>query len=496
MSELPHQLYRAADVRALDRIAIGQHGIPGLTLMTRAGAAVFGAVRRRWPRARRLAVVCGSGNNAGDGYVVARLARAAGWQVDVYQIGERGRLTGDALAAFTALGGAGVAPQPLAGQRLDQVDVVIDALLGIGLDREVTGAWRAAIEAINASGRPVVAIDVPSGLDADTGAVMGVAVRAALTVTLIGLKRGLFTGAGPACCGEVVFDALQVPDEAYQHVGCDTHRFAAHRIAELLPPRPRDAHKGCFGHVLVVGGDDGMPGAVRMAGAAAARIGAGLVTLATRAAHAPALTQARPELMCHGVETAPQLRALMARATVIAIGPGLGRSDWSAQMLAQALDSRLPLVLDADALNLLAAAPERRANWVLTPHPGEAARLLAIATARVQQDRFAAARALQQRYGGVTVLKGAGTLVCDGEGPLTLCDAGNPGMAGGGMGDVLTGVIAGLIAQQLAPRAAAAAGVWLHAAAADAAARRGGERGMLASDLMPHLRRLVNPGRV
>ncbi len=481
-------------MRVLDRIAIEQHAIPGLTLMTRAGTAVFAALRRRWPRARRLAVVCGVGNNAGDGYVVARLAREAGWQVAVCLIGDKTRLAGDALAACHALGSAGVAPQPFEADAIDQADVVVDALFGTGLDREATGEWRAAIEAINGSGRPVVAIDIPSGLNADTGAVMGVAVRAAATVTFIGLKRGMFTGSGPARCGEIVFDDLQVPRDTYQHVECGTLRFDARQIPGLLPPRSRDAHKGHFGHVLIIGGDSGMPGAVCMAGEAAARVGAGLVTLATRTAHAAAIVQARPELMCHGVDAAADLRRLFARATVIAIGPGLGQSEWSRRMFAQVLDSGLPLVVDADALNILAAEPVRRDNWVLTPHPGEAARLLSISTATVQADRFAAVRVLQERYGGVSVLKGAGTLIGGGDGPLILCDAGNPGMASGGMGDVLTGVIAGLVAQQLALSLAASTGVWLHASAADAAARHDGERGVLASDLMPHLRRLVNPG--
>lgn len=258
-----------------------------------------------------------------------------------------------------------------------------------------------------------------------------------------------------------------------------------------LPPRARASHKGDYGHVLVVGGDHGMAGAVRLAGEAAARTGSGLVSIATRAAHAAVIAAACPELLCHGVECARDLRVLLQRASVVAIGPGLGQSAWAHDMLAAVLQMRLPRVVDADALNLLAQEPMQCDHWVLTPHPGEAARLLDMTTKQVQADRLQAAQALQQRYGGVCVLKGAGTLVCTSE-SVAICEAGNPGMASGGMGDVLTGVIAGLLAQGLSLVDAACAGVYIHAKAGDRAAQEG-ERGLLASDVMPHLRKLVNP---
>jgi NAD(P)H-hydrate epimerase len=258
-----------------------------------------------------------------------------------------------------------------------------------------------------------------------------------------------------------------------------------------LPPRARASHKGDYGHVLVVGGDHGMAGAVRLAGEAAARTGSGLVSIATRAAHAAVIAAACPELLCHGVECARDLRVLLQRASVVAIGPGLGQSAWAHDMLAAVLQMRLPRVVDADALNLLAQEPMQCDHWVLTPHPGEAARLLGMTTKQVQADRLQAAQALQQRYGGVCVLKGAGTLVCTSE-SVAICEAGNPGMASGGMGDVLTGVIAGLLAQGLSLVDAACAGVYIHAKAGDRAAQEG-ERGLLASDVLPHLRKLVNP---
>lgn len=495
MSELPSALYRAAQVRELDRIAIQTFGIPGLTLMERAGRATFAALRRRWPEARRLAVLCGTGNNGGDGFVVARLAHEAGLVVEVLQVGDAARLAGDALAAAEALRAAGVEPRNFGPGRFPEADVVVDALFGTGLEREVTGVWREAVGAINASGAGVVAVDIPSGLHADTGAVLGAAVRAQVTVTFIGLKQGLFTAMGPDHCGTVLFDDLQVPPGVYASVTPAARRIRPEDLAVRLAPRPRGAHKGDHGHVLVVGGERGMAGAARMAGEAAARVGSGLVTVATRPEQAAVLAGVRPELMCHGVEGPRDLLPLLRRATVVAIGPGLGRSRWAQGLFTAVLDTKLPLVVDADALNLLAAEPVARGNWVLTPHPGEAARLLGSASQAVQADRFSAVAQLAQRYRAVAVLKGAGTLVQAEDGAVWLCDRGNPGMATGGMGDVLTGVIAGLAGQGLPLAEAAWAGVHLHAVAGDAAARDG-ERGMLALDLMPHLRRAANPAGV
>ncbi|MFP4160471.1 MAG: NAD(P)H-hydrate dehydratase, partial [Ectothiorhodospira sp.] len=325
------------------------------------------------------------------------------------------------------------------------------------------------------------------------GAVLGRAVRARATVTFIGLKRGLFTGEGREYGGQVHFDDLAVPAAVYGGMAPTAHRADAGGL-QHLPRRRRGAHKGDFGHVLVVGGAPGMPGAVRMAAEAAARVGAGLVSVATHAGHAALIPLARPEVMAHGVTVPGDLDPLLERATVVAVGPGLGQGDWGRALLERVLAWEGPRVLDADALNLLAGAPQRRGDWVLTPHPGEAGRLLGWSTARVQADRPAAAAALQTRYGGVCVLKGSGTLVHDGHG-LTVCTGGNPGMASGGMGDVLTGVLAGAMAQGLAdtPGETAVLGVCAHARAADAAAGEGGERGLLASDLFPCLRGVMNP---
>ncbi|HEY8555520.1 MAG TPA: NAD(P)H-hydrate dehydratase [Burkholderiales bacterium] len=481
---LPTSLYSAAQVRELDRRAIETHGIPGAELMQRAGAAVYEALRVRFPRARRIAVVCGPGNNGGDGYVVARLAKEAGLEVSVLTLG-RPPAANDAAAMRVQAEAAGVPIAPFAASGFAGVDVIVDALLGTGLQRDVEGEWRGAIEAINASGRPVIAVDVPSGLNADTGAVMGAAVRASLTVSFIGLKAGVFTGDGPDHAGAVLFDDLGVPSAVYENLAPLAHRLAPEELRELVHRRPRNAHKGSFGHVLVVGGGRGMPGAARLCGEAALRAGAGLVTLAVHPENAAAAA-ARPELLVYGIRSAEELAPLFARATVVALGPGLGTDAWARSVWEAALAAGRPLVVDADALNLLAESPRAVSDAVLTPHPGEAARLLASSSAAVQRDRFAAARALVARYRVPCVLKGAGSLVAC-EDRVWLCDRGNPGMASAGMGDVLTGVVAALRAQGLSAPDAARLGVWLHAAAGDDAAGDG-EAGLIASDLYPHLR--------
>ena len=439
-------------------------------------------------------MVCGGGNNAGDGYVVARLARQTGLDVRALTLANPDDLRGDALTAWQDACAAGVPTTIFTAAGLADAELLVDAILGTGLEREVSGIWREAVEAMNAHPADSLALDIPSGLHADTGAILGAAIQAAATITFIGLKQGLFTGQGPACCGEVSFTDLGAPPDIYPAIHPACWRYAGEDLPALLPKRWRSAHKGHFGHVLVIGGELGLAGAARMAGEAAGRCGAGLISVATRAAHAGLQAVVRPELMFHGIENPDDLAPLFDRATVVAIGPGLGRGDWGRDMLRAALASDKPLVVDADGLNLLAAEPTYRENWILTPHPGEAARLLKMTPAEVEADRFAAVEDLALRFGGVAVLKGAGSLIASKtDGLVALCAAGNPGMASGGMGDVLTGVIAALAAQGFSLFPAARAGVHLHGQAGDLAAGAGGERGLLATDLLPFLRQLVNP---
>lgn len=482
-------LYRAEQVREMDRYVIETLGISGLTLMTRAGKAAFEVMVMNWPAARTVVIVCGAGNNAGDGYVVARCALEAGLDVRLFSVADAARLEGDARAVCEEYlqGGGEIHSMPEGG--LPDCDVTVDALLGTGLDREVRGGFGDAIRAVNQATSGVLALDIPSGLHADTGIPMGCAVRADMTVTFIGLKQGLFTAEARDYTGDIMFDDLQVPGQVYQ-----TQKASAELLADpekALKSRPRSSHKGNNGHLLLLGGDLGYSGAIRMAAEAGARTGAGLVSVASRHQHAPLLNLMQPELMCRGVETKDELVELQARANVIAVGPGLGRSEWSTRMWAAVLETGLPMVVDADALTLLAGSPLRRDNWVLTPHPGEAGRLLQSDAAAVQRDRFGAACRIQAEYGGVCVLKGAGTIVCSAA-RTTVCTYGNPGMASGGTGDVLTGVIGGLVAQGFSLEQAAGIGVVVHARAGDIAAEQG-ERGLLATDLLPVLRRLVNP---
>jgi ADP-dependent NAD(P)H-hydrate dehydratase / NAD(P)H-hydrate epimerase len=487
---LPTPLYSTAQVRALDRYAIESLGVPGYVLMKRAGEAALRYLRTRWPTAHRIVIVCGGGNNGGDGYVLARFAQAAGLTVTVLAASPVETLRGDALQACRDYQASGGRIQPFAAAHLAEGDVIVDALLGTGLSSAVRVEAAAIIHAINDAQRPVFALDVPSGLDSDRGIPLGAAVRAASTVCFVALKTGLFVGDGPDFSGSVFFDDLEILVPATQEFRPRLERIGEAEVARALPPRARAANKGDFGHVLIVGG--GMPGAVRLAGEACLRVGAGLVTVGVTPGNGAAIIAGCPELICLSLTDDGAWADALERADVIAIGPGLGRTDWAREALDRVLGCHKPLVVDADALNLLSAAPRRRDDWILTPHPGEAGRLLGTSAKAVQQDRLAALDTLLERYGGTVVLKGAGTLVATAGAIPGLCERGNPGMATAGAGDVLTGAIAGILAQCRDAPGAARAAVWVHAMAGDSAARSGGERGLLASDIARELRTWVN----
>jgi ADP-dependent NAD(P)H-hydrate dehydratase / NAD(P)H-hydrate epimerase len=498
-------LYTAQQVRELDRRAIaglpdiGEAGIPGIQLMKRAGKSVLATVLECWPHPEHITVYCGSGNNGGDGYIVAALAQLRQIPVTVIQVGDHRSLQGDARLAydFAKAQSVGMFPFDKVKNRTLEQGVIVDALLGIGFIGALRAPFDGVIAQINRSALPVVAVDIPSGLNSDSGCAGSPCVKADLTVSFIGLKRGLFTADGPEHCGEIFFDDLDVPPEIYESVPAEVKKLDLDALLELLPARARNTHKGHYGHVLVVGGDGGYGGAVLMAAETAARCGAGLVSVATQAEHIPALLARCPEVMGHAVENHHSLLPLLQKASVIVIGPGLGATPWSEQLLyhtvqyARANDT--PLVMDADALNLLALGRVVKAlpgQVLLTPHPGEAARLLATDTGHIQRDRFAAAKTLQEKYGATVVLKGAGTLIA--ASGLSLCPYGNPAMATGGMGDVLSGVLGGLLAQHLSLQQAAELAVCLHGRAADILADEKGERGLLATDLIPVIHRLMN----
>ncbi|MGI9205521.1 MAG: NAD(P)H-hydrate dehydratase [Woeseiaceae bacterium] len=488
---LPAEIYSVASVRNMDRTAINDAGIAGYTLMNRAGLFAFEAAASAYPQARRWQVICGGGNNGGDGYVVARLAAEKGITVSAVALSPPASLRGDAATAyadFTALGGVTVGFE----DKLDaESELLVDGLLGSGLERELQGAYAQVVDAMNAHNAPVLALDIPTGLHADTGRALGRAVSADITVTFVGLKAGLFLHDGPDYVGSLMYSGLAIPDDCRAGEVPVLRRIDSAVIRQALPVRPRTAHKGDFGRVLIVGGAPGMPGAVRICGEAALRAGAGAVTIATHPTHSAVVPASRPELMCSGVATASDLEPLLENADVVAIGPGLGTDDWSQGLFAAAAGCGRPQVVDADALNLLASDPRVCEQAILTPHPGEAGRLLGKTAAGIQADRPAALLNLAARYGSTVVLKGAGSLVSSGTGIPWLCCAGNPGMAAPGMGDALTGIIVSLLAQGLTAEMASVVGVQVHAEAGDAAAAAG-ERGLLASDLVNHIRARVN----
>ena len=438
--------------------------------------------------------------------MVARLARQAKLNVTLIQLGNADSISGDALLSKQEYAKSGGVSSSFDSEQVNvellDSDVIVDAIFGTGLSRNVGGDYLTAIEAVNNSAKAaatkVIAIDIPSGLAADTGAIFGNCIKADLTVTFVGLKRGLFTGQAREYTGEIAFDALSIPVEAYQQLeAVKTVQIIPDSILQQqLKPRPKCSHKGHFGHVLLIGSDEGMTGAIGLAAEASLRCGAGLVSVATHPSHASTLNLGRPEIMVHGIEKADALKPLLEKASVIVIGPGLGLSDWSRSLFAEAITSNLPMVIDADALNLLAEdnTIQLKENWILTPHPKEMSRLLNKSTADIEADRFNSnIECVMEKTlisGGVSILKGAGTLISN-KHKTTVCTKGNPGMASGGMGDVLSGVIAAMLAQGLSLFDAASVGVYLHASAADLAAKEG-EKGLLASDLFPHLRALVN----
>jgi len=547
-------LFSTEQVRELDRIVIEETGVTGYELMQRAGRFSYDTLKKTWLDVTEICVFCGSGNNAGDGYVLAKLAAMDKKTVSVVNCFNPEKLKGDAKRVYQDLLATDVKPinerienchrflSTFDGIRLEPKFVIVDAIFGTGLKRNIDDDYLIdLIESINCyytefdnplRGQ-VLSIDIPSGLNADTGSVMGAAIKATVTATFMGTKKGMLTNDGPDYSGKIVFDRLDIQYESYKSLArnlgeaharilnlgdyitqWDRDYTRLYSLTNFLILRKRNSHKGNFGHVLIIGGDEGYLGASQLAAQAAMRVGAGLVSVATRKSHAAQLSIAVPEIMCHGVETLDELMPLIKRANVIAIGPGLGQSEWAKLLFARVLESDLPIIIDADALNLLSEEEQSSPNWVITPHPGEASRLLKTDVDAIQSDRFQSAKMLHEKYQGPVVLKGCGSIVADSRGNLFVCDVGNPGMSSGGMGDVLTGTIAGFIAQGIEMDEATyrdwnripdeddvdvigdatKLGVLMHAYAADLAAGSM-ERGLMATDLMPYLRKLANyPG--
>lgn len=478
------KLYTAHQAQQLDKTAIEQLGIPGILLMKRAAMAALQQIQTLYPEVHKLHIVCGVGNNGGDGYILGQLAAMAGYQIAMFQVGPTHKIKGDALTALHELVDCGLNPYPLTDKALADAELIVDAIFGIGLTRTVEGQFAEAINRINTHAAqnhtPIFALDIPSGIEATTGAKLGTAIQASHTLSFIVPKLGLYQAEGKAHAGKVLLHDLFLNQEQPDLIS--SNPFAATTLKETTSQllhrwqqRPANTHKGSYGTALLIGGEQSMMGAILLAGKACLNTGAGITQIATRGEHQTAITQAQPELMVFNA--IPKLKHLLAQANAIGLGPGLGKNEWGRtlfkRLLPQILSStkgKQSWVLDADALNLLAEQPTLDTlipnTVILTPHPGEAARLLNTSVKAIQKDRIEAITLLHETYGGTWILKGCGTLIFDGN-ETWLCTQGNAGMATGGMGDVLTGILVSLLAQGFSLLEAAQLGVALHAQAAD-----------------------------
>ena len=493
IENLPVEIYQTQQIRDLEQIAINQYLIDETQLMARAAQAAFMHLQMLFTNINAIAVFCGPGNNAGDGYYLAKLAKDAGIAVTIYYLVSPDKLQGAAAWAAAEAKNAKVTMHAFDEHvLLENVDVIVDALFGTGLSKSIMGEYAQAITWINHHFVPVLSLDIPSGVCSDTGAVKDIAVVAEFTVTFLGLKSGLFTGDAVDYCGQITYDDLALPAELFLQIEPFAVRLMPEIVADYLMPRAQNSHKGQFGHVVVVGGDFGMAGAVSLVANAVLRVGAGKVTVVTRAEHVAPIVSFRPEVMAISSEHV-NWTTLLASADVIVLGSGLGRSDWSQSVYLAATQTDKPLIIDADGLYFLKQYP-CKASMILTPHPGEAALLLEQTTQTVQMSRYQALHQLKQQYANADiVLKGAGSLILEDDGIFSVCDRGNAGMATAGMGDILAGMIAGLWAQGFDKFTALELGVLIHAMAGDRVALLQGERGMLATDLLSLLPVFVNP---
>ena len=455
--------------------------------MKRAGCGAFEVFKELWPQCRSIVVLCGSGNNGGDGYIFAEQARRAGHDVEVRCSNEP--KTPEAQMACKAYKGSPVAKS--LDKDCSEFDAVIDALLGIGLNKDVEGLLADAIKVVNDTAMRVMSLDVPTGVNSDTGELAGSAIKADSTVTFISPKIGLFNLPASEYVGQLFIDTLDVPHEAYPKVGNFASLVDPREFGRALPRRKNHAHKTAVGKVLIVGGSESMEGAALMAGRAAFRAGAGMVSIATITEDSAMFSHQSPEIRVHRLNTVADLEILLEAHDVVGVGPGLGQSDKARDVFSTLAASGKNLVVDADGLNILATTGLSNDNWILTPHLGEAARLLHSKSRLIETDRLKTSSDIVDQYGGVCVLKGQNTVIASKKAKW-ICDRGNSGMATAGMGDILTGVICGLWAPGMDMDAAARAGVWLHAVSGDDSAAENGPIGMTATDLLPAIRRNLN----
>lgn len=506
------KIITAAQMQELDRRTISEAHIPATTLMERAGSGVVSCLEQRWGpvRGKTVTVVCGKGNNGGDGFVAARLLRRRHAKVRVLAMAPASELSRDAATMYKRFVRGGGKPsvylytsKAQTQALLRDSDILVDALLGTGLSSAVTGRYAETIDCINETGRPVVAVDLPSGLHADTGTILGRAVRASLTVTFGLPKFGFYQNNGIDLAGETAIVDIGIPPAYIDAVKSRMTLITEHGVRTYLPGRQPSSHKGTFGHAGIIAGSVGKTGAAAMAARAALRVGAGLVSVAIPASVndileaklLEAMTVPMPETKARTFSRTAldRLIAFMAAKTAVAIGPGLSTHHETVELI-QALTKQLdrPAVLDADALNALTGRTALFASCktppIITPHPGEMARLEADATPQtVNSDRIGTASRFARERGLFVVLKGARTVVARPDGAVAICPTGNPGMGTAGTGDVLTGMMVGLLAQGLPSWEAACAATYLHGAAGDLAAARIGEAGMIAGDVIEEI---------
>ncbi|RUO49074.1 NAD(P)H-hydrate dehydratase [Pseudidiomarina donghaiensis] len=491
-------IYTTEQVRHGERAAAEALDISMAQLMQRAAQACLLAIRQQQPAPARVLVLCGPGNNGGDGWVLARLAQQQGYQVQVAAAEPQSPLAKDAAAAWHDLGQSSLALDTLEDHHFQAQDIVVDALLGSGLNRDLDGDIMRAVDLINQATKRysnwVLSVDVPTGLNSDTGQPQPMAVESHHTVTMVAVKVGLVTGLAANYCGAIELADLGIAATFYKQQP-SLRVIGSHCAEHQLSPRLKASHKGNLGHLLIIAGGPGMSGAAVLAGQAALRCGVGKVSVACHPQSQLAIAVQQPELMVHVVTD--DLQPLLAKADVVVIGPGLGQSEWAHQLVSSVAKWHGPVVWDADALNRLAELTVTKpveSIWYMTPHPGEAARLLKTSTSEVNADRLAALTKLCQNFQAQILLKGAGTLVQSGS-QRWVCRRGSPALASGGSGDVLSGIVGALIAQGVATDMVLPLAAWLHAVAGELAARDG-ERGTLASDIIAELRALVNPWQV
>ncbi|MGS2719242.1 NAD(P)H-hydrate dehydratase [Paraglaciecola aestuariivivens] len=507
-ASLAHKIVPAEHVKTLEPKAAELAGCTMFELMQRAGAAAFNLLQKKWPMAKRILVLAGHGNNAGDGYVLATLAKQQGLEVTVCCDDPQHQLSGDARQAKVIWQQANGTTLTFNEPDFKHYDLLVDALLGTGLKGLISESLSSLIQSINQSHCPILSLDLPSGMHANTGQPMPICVQASVTITFVAMKPGLVTGQGKFYCGQLTFADLDIGPSFFPlavQAHCQSAQLVNYSSLLPLPARPTHAHKGAFGRVLCIGGNAGMAGAISLSAQAALRAGAGLVKVYCHAKSALSVSTTRPEIML----AEASLEQALQWSSCILIGPGLGQDDWAEQQLSRLIDylseQPKPVVIDADGLNLLAkrltdnrvlAILANLPACIITPHPGEASRLLNCTIADIESDRYAASHSLSQRLNAVCVLKGAGSIICapkTSDWPVSLvCTGGNPGMATAGMGDLLTGVAAALLGQNFSAQNAALYAVCMHAEAGDRVANQYGQRGMIASDLFCALRAIVN----